>query len=53
MKPVNTIRGGTVDSDVELSAASSSATDDHINVAESDVQYIDANMSEKRKYSFF
>ena len=46
MKPVNAIRGGTVDSDVESSAASSSATDDHINVAESDVQYIEASMTD-------
>ena len=46
MKPVNAIKGGTVDSDVESSAASSSATDDHINVAESDVQYIEASMTD-------
>jgi len=50
MKPVNAIRGGTVDSDVESSAASSSATDDHINVAESDVQYIyiEASMTDNK-----
>ena len=46
MKPVNAIRGGTVDSDVESSAASSSLTDNHINVAESDVQYIEASMTD-------
>ena len=46
MKPVNDIRGVTVDSDVESSAASSSATDDHINVTESDVQYIEASMTD-------
>ena len=46
MKPVNAIRGETVDSDVESSAASSSLADDHINVAESDVQYIEASMTD-------
>ena len=46
MKPVNALWGGAVDSDVESSAASSSATDDHINVAESDVQYIEASMTD-------